>query len=229
MRLVLALLLCGVGVSALAAPAPFPRQARQEGVWYAGWDAPADPLGDCRFVRRGGSLTIGVPSGCHDVYAFDDRLNAPHLMRDVEGDFCLTVRVNGGELLDKDVAWRSAGLLLLAGARAVSLELLATDCGFKAAAYLYQEDERSRSGMIHSLTQSDSLLWLRLRRQGDEVMALYSKDGQHWRAMQIRRDVTFPARLRVGVFASVNGSGAFEVVFDKLAFTGSPSAPRARK
>jgi hypothetical protein len=50
-----AMLLCAVVPAAvLAAPAPAPRTS---GPWFDGWDKPVDPLGDCRFERKGGTDT----------------------------------------------------------------------------------------------------------------------------------------------------------------------------
>jgi hypothetical protein len=78
-----------------AAPAPFPRPATSK-MWTVGWEKPVDPLGDCRFEREGGQLTITVPGKRH-VLAFLTKfeLTAPHLLREVEGDFVMDVRVRG--------------------------------------------------------------------------------------------------------------------------------------
>src|SRR5207244_1045643 len=85
-----ALLLCALAGAAgglLAAPAPFPRPGRAR-PWTTGWDRTVDPVGDCRFDRKGDRLTITVPGGEH-------RMTAPRLLRDVNGDFVVAVRVGG--------------------------------------------------------------------------------------------------------------------------------------
>src|SRR5258708_40218715 len=80
-----ALLLAG---ALLAAPAPFPRPTRPKTPWLDGWDRPVDLLGNCRFLRDGDRLSITVPADA-EVY------HAARLLRDVEGDFVLRVRVAG--------------------------------------------------------------------------------------------------------------------------------------
>jgi hypothetical protein len=69
----------------VAAPAPFPRPDRA-GPWVTGWDTPVDPVGDCRFDRDGDKLTITVPGS-------KGRSSDFSLLRDVEGDFVLQVRM----------------------------------------------------------------------------------------------------------------------------------------
>src|SRR5262249_26244161 len=62
-----------------------------------GWDQPGDPKGDCRFDRKGDKLTVTVPAGAHELQRWGvDRWDIPHLLRDVEGDFVVQVRGQGG-------------------------------------------------------------------------------------------------------------------------------------
>lgn len=69
----------------LAAPAPPP--------FKAGWDKPLDPDSDCKFTREKDSLTIELPGTDHDYYPLRGRVNAPRLLREIEGDFEMQVRV----------------------------------------------------------------------------------------------------------------------------------------
>src|SRR4051794_6272305 len=73
----------------LAAPAPRPRPPTP---WVTGWDKPVDPSGDCRFDRDGDRLTISVPGKGHELN-YERPMTAPQLLRDVEGDFDVQVRV----------------------------------------------------------------------------------------------------------------------------------------
>src|SRR5262249_33983989 len=86
--------------------------------WLTGWDEPVDLVGDSHFDRGGGQLTLTVPGKGHDLHSS----NAPHLLRDVEGDFIMQVRV-GGDFLPIDGGYRSAGILLLSCKKRVTLEL----------------------------------------------------------------------------------------------------------
>lgn len=74
----------------LAAPAPEP--------FKSGWGKPIDPNRDCKFVIKGSTLTIELPGGDHDLAPKRERFNAPRLLREVEGDFVMQVRVSGSFL-----------------------------------------------------------------------------------------------------------------------------------
>lgn len=71
--------------AALAAPAPDP--------FRSGWGNPVDPSRDCKISRNGGVLTIELPGTDHDYDPIRKHLNAPRIVRDIEGDFDLRVRV----------------------------------------------------------------------------------------------------------------------------------------
>ena len=109
------LVLCGV----LAASYPAPQDVPFE----TGWDKPVDPDGDCRFLHDKGVLTIELPGRHHDLAAEADIVNAPRLLRDVEGDFTAQVRVDGYfrptivSTYNQAVPFLSGGLVLMNGDR----------------------------------------------------------------------------------------------------------------
>src|SRR5262249_33981790 len=111
----LTVLLPCILTAALAAPAPAPRP------WLSGWDRPLDPLGGCRFDRKGETLTVTVPGEGRDLETADGRPNAPRLLRVVEGDFTAQVRVRGDFGKVGLGGLRRAGLLLSDGHWFVSL------------------------------------------------------------------------------------------------------------
>lgn len=78
---VLLLLTC----TALSAPAPKP--------FESGWGDPVDPDKDCKIRRDSASLTIEIPGSDHDYDPIRKRFNAPRLVRDMEGEFEIQVRV----------------------------------------------------------------------------------------------------------------------------------------
>jgi hypothetical protein len=71
--------------AALAAPAPDP--------FKSGWGHPIDPDKDCKITRDNGVLTIEMPGGDHDYDTARERLNAPRLVREFDGDFEIQVRI----------------------------------------------------------------------------------------------------------------------------------------
>jgi hypothetical protein len=79
--LALSLLVC----AALAAPAPEP--------FVSGWGNPVNPDRDCKIRRNNGALTIEMPGTDHDYDPIRKRFNAARLLRDIEDDFEIQVRV----------------------------------------------------------------------------------------------------------------------------------------
>jgi hypothetical protein len=124
------LLFCGalfLVAGVVAAPAPLPRT----GPWFDGWDRPVNPLGDRRFERRGNRLSITVPGKDHE----EER--APRLLRAVEGDFFVQVRVAGtfgDERGGRVRGTRAAGICVTDGRRVVSAVRLADRGGNLAPA-----------------------------------------------------------------------------------------------
>ena len=83
-RLICSLLLLLIAYVVFAAPAP-----------KGGWDRPIDPVDDCKIISKKGTVTIELPGTYHDLSPKRNRFNAPRLLRDVEGDFVMQVRVCG--------------------------------------------------------------------------------------------------------------------------------------
>src|SRR5262249_6615698 len=124
----LSVLLCALAaVLVQATPAPFPRTDRP---WYTGWDRPADPRRDCRFDRKGGRLTITVPGKGHEIDLAKGRLQAPHLLRSVEGDFAVQVRVGGNFRPTGRSGYHRAGLLVTDGTIFIKFEKAVAPKGF---------------------------------------------------------------------------------------------------
>jgi hypothetical protein len=107
-----ALLVCAaVG----AAPAPGSGLTKQTRPWFDGWDKPVDPVGDCTFDRKGDRLAITVPGKGHGIYL---QKRNPRLLRDVEGDFVVQVRVQGNfgeEPKGRPLGHRGAGVCVTDG------------------------------------------------------------------------------------------------------------------
>src|SRR5262245_57498798 len=81
-----------------------------------GWGTVIDPDGDCSITEDKGKVTIKVPGSHHDLYV--RKLNAPRVLREVEGDFVAQVKVTAdwkpGARLPKvsTVPYNGAGLLV---------------------------------------------------------------------------------------------------------------------
>lgn len=80
-------LLTALFLSSAALAAPIPK------LLESGWYWPENPDNDCKIRRENGSLIIEMPGTDHDYDPMRKRFNAPRLLRDIEGEFEIQVRV----------------------------------------------------------------------------------------------------------------------------------------
>jgi hypothetical protein len=94
---VIALGVGGFGVRTLAAdgPARETPPAAAERLTLRGWGATIDPDGDCKFGLGGNRLTITVPGTDHGLGVERGQMNAARVLKEIEGDFIIQVRVSG--------------------------------------------------------------------------------------------------------------------------------------
>jgi hypothetical protein len=207
----------GVAGVLVGAPAPFPRPG-PPGPWFDGWER---PLGDGHFERRGDRLTITVPGKSHELDVVEGRLNAPRLLRDVEGDFAVQVRV-GGNFRDGQGA---AGLILLGGGKGVSLALGARRRYGKPQPYCWTHFFDRSSNVATTFDGHVQLpgetAWLRLERRGHTFITQGDLlDGHGWMTWEeTEGGVRLPKKVKVGVFAEATASGTYKAVFDQFRLT----------
>ena len=77
---------------ARAAGTPEPEPTGRE---LAGWGTMIDPDKDCQFLPEGTSLTIKTPGTFHAINPDGGQLNSPRIVRSIEGDFTIKVKVTG--------------------------------------------------------------------------------------------------------------------------------------
>jgi hypothetical protein len=213
MHRILALLLLAAG-SLLAAPAPFPRQSQ---VWVTGWDRPAKQDA-CRFHRNGGTLTINATGRGH-------RVPAPRLLRDVEGDFAIEVRVAG-------LSCRAAraGLVLEGEQAAFRFERVAGEPGRSLSVdrpcsilqVFGKGPPQTRIVQVRSLHEgppTDKMASLRVERRGDTLRLAFREGVKQWSPLNLSPAVKLPRRLKAGVIAEATGDATFAAVFDNFKLT----------
>lgn len=191
-----------------------------------GWGEVVDPDGDCTVRFGDEKMVIQVPGSPHDLSAELGIINAPRVLREVEGDFIAQVKVvgivkpGGGSKIPGRTPYNGAGLLLwLDGENYVRLEragLTRPDTGkFQPYANfeLRQKDERglSSAGRI-----ADEPVHLRLERRGDRVIGSVSRDGLTWGALEPMA-TKLPGKVRVGVAAINSASEPFKAEFEEFA------------
>jgi regulation of enolase protein 1 (concanavalin A-like superfamily) len=206
-----------------AAPAPFPAPSE---AWEAGWDK---PVGDGKFERKGDRLTmtiLGGPGGSIDgLPPLPSTLpgggNTCYLLREIEGDFLVEVRV-GGAFRPK-AGLQRAGLLLTDGKSKVRLECGA---GREVVNGLTLEfpslciETPVSGGVARSFRDGPPLekaVHLRIARRSDTLTMEYRAAGKEWtRIGEVQ--VELPQKVKVGVVAE-STAGVFRPVFDQFKLT----------
>jgi len=188
-----------------------PKVARknQVGKPIAGWGTAFNPDNDCTIKPDGKDLTVEVPGKPH---GFHPEYNAPRVIRDVEGDFLATVKVEGtfqpgGTSTNaKTVPFNGAGLVVWNDAENyIRLERAAILRGGKVTTYaMLEELEGGHQGASHSGPLPPGTAYLRIERRGGRIVAGISPDGAQWKTLR-PIDVSYPPKLKVGV-AAVNSS-----------------------
>jgi hypothetical protein len=217
-RLAVGLLCALAAIAAAVAPAPRPQP------WVAGWDRPVDLAGNCRFDRNGDKLTITIPGKDHPLDVPNKRLNAPHLLRDVQGDFSVQVRVGGVGKPAGGTGYHRAGLLLTDGWVFWRWERSADqDPKEKAHDLWFGIHWRGQEGSVTG--HGDSLplkgpIYLRIERRGEKVFLASSEDAKTWLTATTPSSfgivIKLPQALKVGVVAESTAAGEFKVEFDQF-------------
>jgi hypothetical protein len=217
--------------AALAAPVPER--------FVSGWREPVDPDKDCKFQRAKGALIIEMPGTVHDYNQHRKCLNAPRLLRDIEGDFAMEVRLRidccpsfRSSVVDLP-SFVSAGLLVIPpkkyGMAFFSSQYRVGGQGIEAegcSALLDQAFERGGSSGIWTkqdprwpFKAKPDYVWLRLDRQGELLGMDISPDRKHWHGIGGGQKIGLPAKLAVGLFACTTSGNPSRVVFDQLTIT----------
>ena len=175
------------------------------------WNAPVDPDGDCQFRDEGGKLTITLPEKkSHDLAVENRRMNAPRLLRDVEGDFTAQVHVTG-EFADNGIV--AAGLLLMADDKTY-VRLERGRIGERAACYWEQRQDGKKMPDSIILFAPETEGYVRLERRGGEIIGSHSTDGKAWTHLK-PFDIGLPPKVKIGV-AAIAVSKPFAPSFDQF-------------
>lgn len=220
----LVLLLAACAIHAALAPEPF---------FKIGWDKPVDPNRDCKFVYQGRSVTIELPGTDHDFAPKRKRFNAPRILRDVEGDFVMQVRVSGlfhpsdtssvqGE--DPSVA---AGLLMIpAEDNCIRLEYgayrrkgerrICPAFRMHGERILNAEMDWQVPWKPAPSAEKEPHIYLSLERQGRFIYEAFSPDGKRW-IYYIRAELKdTPSKVKVGLAAYSTSTEPFKPRFDNF-------------
>ena len=233
----------GIGAYALTRPDPQsagttgPREPDESTEPVPGpvtWGEVIDPLGKCRLSEANGRLTVHVPEGLYDLNPLPNfNMNAPRVMREVEGDFDARVTVHPFphpkmEMgLRREAAYTGAGLVVWQDGTRL-LRFFRAGMGHNRAGAPYAHAEWF-TPVIHDQKLAyvpDIPLHLRIRREGGELHLTYSTDGRTWLApVGPITDIPLGARVRVGVTAVNALKRDFTVRMEGFEIKGPPGPP----
>ncbi len=209
----------------------------EKGVELAGWGQMIDPDKDCEIKDQMKSLRITVPGTRHDLVGVQGRMNAPRVIREVEGDFVVTVKVvgdfrpGGKSTNPKGVPFNGTGILVWSDAdNFIRLERAAVARGPRLNTYVsFEEFEGGANGASHSEVMKGGDCWVRMERKGSRIHGSISFDGTTWKQLK-PIDTVWPTTLKVGVTAVNSSSLPFSVAFEEFDFKGTAmKAPKKFK
>jgi RNA polymerase sigma factor (sigma-70 family) len=182
---------------------------------FKGWGSAIDPDGDCKFTVEKGKLTITVPGKDHDLGVERKRMNAPRVLREIEGDFIVQVKVSGtfkpvDPDTDQRAAFQGAGLLVLDDDNNY-LRLERASFIRDGTTYHYGSWELRKNAEVENFASPSDYpiedgtdVYLRIERHGENLHGAISKDGVTWNYVSPTKAV-FEKKVKVGV-AGVNTS-----------------------
>jgi regulation of enolase protein 1 (concanavalin A-like superfamily) len=204
-----------------------PREAAAQGrpnQPLGGWGDLTDPKGDCRASLDGGRLTIGVPGTHHNLCAEVGEMEAPRVLRKIDGDFMVQAKVSGNVAHSgkstsvMGLAYHGAGLVLWLDEKTyLRLERAAVVRPEGEVIHYANFELRRDSEVVSSvgIRIPDQDTYLRLERRGERIYAMVGTDGNHWTSFEPIA-VTLPKDLKLG-FAAINTStDPLKAVFSDL-------------
>ena len=193
-----------------------------------GWGVVIDPDKDCEITDQMNKLRITVPGTRHDLVGATGRMNAPRVMREVDGDFVITVKVvgafrpGGKSTNPKGVPFNGAGIVVWSDAdNFIRLERAAVARGAKLSTYVsFEEFEGGTNGASHSQVMKGGDCWVRMERKGSRIHGSISFDGKTWKELRPIQTV-WPTNLKIGLIAVNSSSLPFSVTFEEFDLKGT--------
>jgi regulation of enolase protein 1 (concanavalin A-like superfamily) len=188
------------------------------------WGEVTDPDGDCQLKLADSKLSIVVPGTAHDLSAELKKVNAPRVLRDVQGDFIVQVKVGGAlkpgpnPSMPQRLPFNSAGLLVwLDSTSYVRLERAAiVRDGNVQPILLFEERNKSVPVMVGAIPLEPRPTYLRLERRDGFLFASFGFDGTAWVPLKpVRRDL--PEKVKVGVAAVNTAAEPFTAELESFA------------
>ena len=198
---------------------------------------PVDADKVCTFeLIEGDRLRVRAPNTHQTQIPFTSLANVPRVVREVEGDTTLTVKLS-----DTIAPDAGPGLGAVARMATVGAGLVISDNNGVRVLFFQQRVRRKgewATQLVFSRAWPDycetcprqlgdvkDSIYLRLVAKAGRVTAESSSDGKMWNEV-IDRDVTLTGKLTVGVFVLQHTNKRYETIFDN--FTSTPLQPDRR-
>lgn len=201
-----------------------------------GFGALVDPVGDCTVKAEDGKTTLTVPGPNRNLSGyFPENNKAPRILRDVQGDFTVTVKVTGDFNPPKRLtvnAFNGAGLLIGDTERnfiRVERNIWVTPDSRRLSYTPLIEHWKDgtnmtpRPGTERPFWKGKST-YLRVKRTGEDFTIGVSHDGSQWLDMDTVT-AKLPNNIKVGVAAINNSDKPFTVEFSKFTLTSNRETP----
>jgi regulation of enolase protein 1 (concanavalin A-like superfamily) len=209
----------------VAAPIPKETDAQKLAKLYG---LPVDPAKDCKFTLSGDKLTITAGKGDHDLSVQSNEMNAPRVLKEIEGDFEVTVQVSGdypkgakGASEKRTIVFYGSGILVwddtnnyvrLEKAYVDGLNGTPINCYGSWELFAGGEWKRQGSNADYVFGEKDTA-HLKLARKGNVFTASMSKDGKEWKELD-PIEAEMGKTLKVGVAAVHICDTGFDAVFE---------------
>ena len=199
------------------------------------WGMAIDPDGDCKIDDKGAVLEIAVPNTHHDLNADNNKLNAPRIVREVSGDFTMTVRVAGDFKPSAKstnpkavpyigggiVVWQDSDNYIFLGRAAISRNNKISE--FAA----FEEREWGTRGALNNRGIDSGGVYLRVERRNNRILGYTSKDGKNWARLD-PMETSYPATLKVGLYAINGCTDPVTVRFEHFSFNQGKATTKTR-
>jgi len=202
-------------------------------VTIAGWGTVTDLAGDCTVKEQDGKLAVTVPGGVHDLNASAGGMKAPRVLKEIEGDFTVEVKVTGefkpGEIEGSFrvrpfngaglLVWQDAGNYVRLERNVYWVKEHSEYVCYPPLLQRFKEGEEEED-ICPAPTLYDNFFrarstWLRLERRKDELTASYSRDGKEWTVAKTIA-VELSKKLRAGIAVINTSAQPFTVEFENL-------------
>ncbi len=189
----------------------------------ASWGRVIDPDQDCEFRPDDKTLSVKVPGTLHDLHPDLGKFNAPRIMKAIEGNFVLNVKVTGDfqpggtSTNPRGIPYNGAGILIwIDEANFIRLERAAVLRNGRVTTYVgFEERTGGKRGVVNSVAFPAGTCYLRLERKGKGITGAISSDGSTWKELKTI-ETTWPEKLQVGVAAINSSSESFTLKFEEF-------------